>query len=148
MFAKRPRQPLASTLALMLCLSACIEWKTQNVTPETVVEHKHPKQIRVITTHYDTLTLVSPVVSGDSLIGQVQTSFPAPAGNPVGMGSAQAEIEPAPETMRRVSLPLGDIREIATESMDPTPIIGGALLGAGLVVLAKSLPKPCFAFCK
>ncbi len=147
MSAQRPRHRLASTLFLMAWLSGCIEWKVQSATPETVVERQHPQAVRVITSTYDTLEIQAPVVTGDSIIGQVQTSFPASSGSPTRLITSQDPVQLTPAGAQRVAVSIHDVRAIATENLDPTLFIGAAVFTAALVVTLEMLPKPCIGWC-
>jgi hypothetical protein len=147
MSAQCRRHRLASTLILMVWLSGCVEWNVQNAAPEDVVEHKHPNAVRVITTAYDTLEIHTPIVIGDSIIGQVQTSLPASAGSPTGLIASQDPVQLTPAGAQRVAVSIDDVRAIETESLDPTLFIGAAVFTAALVATLEMLPKPCIGWC-
>jgi hypothetical protein len=111
------RRPVASALLLVIWLTGCVEWSAQSVSPQVLVEKKRPKEVRVITTAEDTLEIEHPTVADDSLRGEVRL-FGVPL-------SDDGNIRP-------VSLPLDDVREIATKDSDLIIIPG--ILGAVLIL--------------
>jgi len=67
------RSPIACVL-LLLYLPACHSWHTGTPTPAQFVETERPQSVRVTRTDGTTLTVKSPVVRGDSLVGRVGDS--------------------------------------------------------------------------
>ncbi|MDH4132590.1 MAG: hypothetical protein OEV95_12380 [Gemmatimonadota bacterium] len=58
---------------------ASITWQVGTPTPARFVEAEHPSSIRVTRADGTILTLKSPVVRGDSLVGAVSSEGPAPS---------------------------------------------------------------------
>jgi len=56
-----------------------ISWEVGTPTPARFVEAEHPTSIRVTRTDGTTLTLKSPVVRGDSLVGSVSSEGTTPS---------------------------------------------------------------------
>ena len=65
----RSRRPTISALLGVLYLTACHSWQVGTPTPAQFVEREHPAQVRVTRTDHSTVTLDSPAVRGDSLVG-------------------------------------------------------------------------------
>lgn len=96
-----------------LYLTACTSWHVGTPTPAQFIEREHPAQVRVTRADGSTVLLDSPVVRGDSLVGQL-------AGTPTVADSA-----------RGAGLPLGDVASVAIREPSAGKTI---LLTAGIVV--------------
>ncbi len=100
-----PRQMLCALL-LISSLSACTTWRTESVTPAQLVDGEHPKSVRVTRTDGRHVTIFTPRVAGDSLVG---------SGSSYGQGA-------------HLGVALADIREIATSHPSAGKDVGLVLL--------------------
>ncbi len=110
----RSRRQAISALLGVLSLSACHSWQVGTPTPAQFVEREHPERVRVTRTDSSTVTLDSPAVRGDSLVGLL-------AGAPAGGDSA-----------RTTGLPLSNVESVAVKKASAGKT---ALLVTGIVIL-------------
>ena len=67
----RSRRPGASALLCLLHLTACHTWQAGMPTPAQFVEREHPDRVRVTRADGSIMSLESPAVRGDSLVGRI-----------------------------------------------------------------------------
>lgn len=96
----RLHKPPIGCALLMLHLPACTYWHTGTPTPAQFVEKEHPETIRVTLTDSTTLTVTSPAIQGDSLVGSI--------GNP----------RVWRDVPRPVSIALSDVGSVAVQKTD------------------------------
>jgi hypothetical protein len=65
------RRPLSVLIALSWLLNGCTSWQTEEVAPASYIESKHPGTIRITLQDSTQVTLQSPTVVGDSIVGAV-----------------------------------------------------------------------------
>jgi hypothetical protein len=63
------RRALSLLLALAWLLNGCTSWRTQEVSPASYIQSQHPGKIRLTLQDSTRLTLQSPAVVGDSIVG-------------------------------------------------------------------------------
>src|SRR5437899_10921054 len=67
-----PRRPIAFTL-LLWYLAGCTSWRVQDLTPQQVIDQRHPASVRVTRRDGSQLVLDHPrIAKGASLVGLVQ----------------------------------------------------------------------------
>jgi hypothetical protein len=108
----RSARSAVSALLTALYLASCHSWQVGTPTPAQFVEREHPAQVRVTRTDSSTVTLQSPTVRGDSLVGLL-------AGTPGG------------DSARQAGVPLGDVASVASRQGSTGKTI---LLTTGIVV--------------
>ena len=65
------RRPAVSALLCLLYVTACHTWQAGMPTPAQFVEREHPDRVRVTRSDGSMMSLESPVVRGDSLVGRI-----------------------------------------------------------------------------
>jgi hypothetical protein len=67
------RQRLRSAMVWSIlgtnCVGACTHWEVQSVSPQQVLETRHPEKIRVTRTDRTELVLSQPRIESDTLYG-------------------------------------------------------------------------------
>ena len=116
------RTRLIALVLLLVYLPACQAWRTETVTPQAVIEAKHPDQLRVVRADGTKQVLHRPVVVADTLRGSGR--------------------EPA--------VPLSDVRAVETRHGDTgkSLLLGVGVVGGVLtaVVLACRSQNGCFGW--
>jgi len=106
------RRRLAATLLItVLCGSACQAWRTERMSPESLLATRHPTKLWVTRTDGTQLVLEHPVLRGDTLSGT----------------------RPRWTGQDEVRIPLTDVRQVATRGFSAGRTIG---LGVGVAALA------------
>ena len=108
------RRCRAATLLIILFGTACHEWRTEDVAPKMVLPTRQPATVRVTRIDGSQLLLEHAVLQGDTLSGDTLS----------GVGPRGSEL-------RHVTIPLTDVRQIATRVPS-----AGRTLGLGLGVAA------------
>jgi len=122
-------QQLRAPIMMAACLSACTHWQVQSVSPQQVLETRHPQKIRVTRADSTKVVLAEPRIVGDTLYG-VGARSPRAAHQPPGEGIA-----------------LADVSQVAIRRTDPAAttllVLGSAAVvgGVALVVFVSSLPE-------
>jgi hypothetical protein len=105
------RTRLTALLLLLAYLPACHSWRTETVTPQAVIEAKHPEQIRIIRADGKKQVLHQPAVVADTLRG----------------------------TAREPAIPVSDVQALQTRHGDTgrsillgLGIVVGAMVAAGI----------------
>lgn len=113
---------LRALILLLAYLLACQAWRTETVTPQAIVEAKHPDQLRVVRANGTKQVLHRPVVVADTLRGSAR--------------------EPA--------IPLSDVQAVETRHGDAgkSLLLGVGIVGGVLtaVVLACRSQNGCFGW--
>jgi hypothetical protein len=65
------RRALSLLIAFSWLLNGCHSWQTQDVAPAGYIQSQHPGKIRLTLQDATQLTLKSPAVMGDSIVGAV-----------------------------------------------------------------------------
>lgn len=111
-------------LLAVLCLhaGACMSWQPQPVSPDQVVARR-PDQVRLRLRDSTRVTVVGPMILGDSLIG-------APAGaNPKYIA-------------QRLAIPLSDIQSVEVQRVNAAKT-GAVIAGVGLTALLVAAAASC-----
>jgi hypothetical protein len=66
------RTRVIAAVLLLAYLSACSSWRVENVSPQALIEAKHPTQVRVSRPDGTKQVLHHPSIGGDTLRGSVQ----------------------------------------------------------------------------
>ncbi len=122
MRAVRSRRSVISCLLAVCNVPACTSWQVGTPTPAQFVEREHPERLLVTRTDSSTVTLDSPTVRGDTLVGLL-----------AGADSA-----------RIVGIPLSDVTSVASREGSTGKTI---LLTAGIVVGALGVLTLIWAWC-
>ena len=113
------RQRLRSAMVWSIlgtnCVGACTHWEVQSVSPQQVLETRHPEKIRVTRTDRTELVLSQPRIESDTLYG-------VSGGSSRGGGQGTAE-----------GIPLADVSRVAISRVDPAAT-AGLVVGSGAVV--------------
>jgi len=115
---------LLSLTLLIAFLPSCFSWHEQGPTPEAAIKNLAPSTVRITRADRSKLTLRSPAVSGDSIVGQ-----PVPA--------ARSGATP------RVAVPLGEVAGVATPRFNRLKTTGLVLATAGLAALLVCMAADC-----
>ena len=82
------RTPLARRFIgalLMVLLTACQTWRPTTVSPQTLIAAERPSSVRVTLTSGDVVTVQSPTMRNDSIVGATDASVAAVASRDVGL---------------------------------------------------------------
>jgi hypothetical protein len=110
------RTRVIAAVLLLAYLPACSSWRVENVSPQALIEAKHPTQVRVSRPDGTKLVLHQPSIAGNTLRGSVQ--------------------EPA--------IPLDDVQIVETRHRDTGKsllLVGGIFIGAmvaGAIICSAS----------
>jgi hypothetical protein len=104
---------LIACILLPSYLVACTSWKTQEASPQQVLEDEQPDKVRVTLSDGSQLVLEEPAVSGDTLSGLDD-------GTPV-------------------HIPLANVSSIAVKGTDAAKTAGAALVVIGTVVWVAAI---------
>lgn len=66
------RTRVIATVLLLAYLPACSSWRVENVSPQALIEAKHPTQVRVSRSDGTKQVLHQPSIAGDTLRGSAQ----------------------------------------------------------------------------
>jgi hypothetical protein len=121
--AIRPWQRTLSALLLAAYLPACSAWHVGTPTPAQFIEKEHPESVRVTRNDGTTLTLGSPMVRGDSLIGTTTGGLARP------------------EPSATIGIPLADVRQVEVRRTNTT----ATLLIVGVALIAVIVIGACAA---
>ena len=113
------RRCRAATLLIILSGTACHEWRTEDVAPKIVLSTRQPANVRVTRIDGSQLLLEHAVLQGDTLSGDTLS------------GDTLSGVGPRGSELRHVTIPLTDVRQIATRVPS-----AGRTLGLGLGVAA------------
>ena len=105
------RTRVIAAVLLLAYLPACSSWRVENVSPQALIEAKHPTQVRVSRPDGTKQVLHQPSIAGDTLRGSAQ--------------------EPA--------IPLDDVRTVETRHRNTGKsllLVGGILIVGGIVAVA------------
>jgi hypothetical protein len=95
-----------------LMLQSCVAWRPVQMTPQQVLDEKHPDVIRVTRTDSSKVDVYQPKIVHDTLTGH-----------------------PTEQAIERLTIPLSGIREVSTRyrHVGKTMLAGLAILG-GVVI--------------
>lgn len=105
MMSSMRRARVIPALLLLAYLPACSSWRVENVTPQALIEAKHPTQVRVSRPDGTKQVLHQPSIAGDTLRG----------------------VGPEP------AIPLTDVQAVETRHGDTGKsllLVGGIVVGA------------------
>jgi hypothetical protein len=126
--AVRSWRRLVSTLLLLTYLPACSTWQVGTPTPAQFVEQKKPHSIRVTRTDGSRITLTSPMVRNDSILGNS------------GAGDPEHSVALALSDVQQV-----EVRKIATGKT--LLLVGGILVAVAIIGCAASGDSDYYASC-
>ena len=102
-------------LTLMSLSSGCTQWAARQPAPVEILASEHPDKVKIVTASGEAIEVHNPEVRGDSVIGLLPNT--GVAGQP----------------LARFSMPLSDVRGIATQRRDAARTIA---LAAGVPIAA------------
>ncbi len=116
---------IIACILLPCYLVACTSWKTQEASPQQVLEDEQPDKVRVTLTDGSQVEVYEPALSGDTLIGFEKGS----------RDWRKTEDTPG----GAVSIPLSDVSALEVRKSDGgltiLAVFGGLVLAAGVVIV-------------
>ena len=107
----RRYRPMA-VLLLALHVQACTAWQPSTVRPPQLIEEEEPSQVRITRTDGGRVTIQSPWVRADAIVGRGVRGSPRP--------------------WEERSVVVSDIRQIETRRFSPGKTVGLFFLGAAI----------------
>ncbi len=108
---------LIACILLPCYLVACSSWKTQEASPQQVLEDEQPNKVRVTLADGSRVVLKEPVVSGDTLTGSVDGE--------------------------QRSIPLADVADVEVRKAEVVPTVALVVLGTAAVLFGLAVIVFC-----
>ena len=148
MWARTER--LAFVVWLTASVGACTGWQTVEVTPQQLIDERHPSTIRVTRQDGSRVELAHPYTVGDTLLGSVEpvsATTQTPSGHWNFSTTTTPRTAPA-DTAVRVAIPVADAVRIQQRHVSSSKtaelvfglLVVGALVAAGIAFATWDSP--------